>query len=294
MEGDNAGRLRAFVELTRPGNVALAAIGALVGGLAAAGEDAHVDALLAAMACAALGVAGGNALNDAFDARIDRTAHPRRPIPQGLVQAHEASWLGGTLIMAALLAALLANFWVLLLALLLAGNLLLYEFFLKGRVFVGSLFVSYNTGALFVLGGLASLSTAAQYDATTLAVLPFDERILAPIAMGLLALLLNLAREVYKAAEDAPHDRNARETLAVRFGVDNARRIGGLITLLVIPLAVVPWWLGLFPDVYLQAVLPLLVLLLVVPFLQSPARARALLKIGMFLGLVPFLAASLI
>ncbi len=288
------GRGAAFAELGRPGNVVLAFVGVVVGGLAAVGREPPWTALLLAGLAGALGVAGGNALNDGLDAVIDRSAHPRRPVARGVVSPSEAVWWGASLVMAALLTAGLVNFWTLLLGLLLAGNLLLYELLLKRLGLAGHFLVSYNAGALFLLGGLAALAPVFTFVPDRVEALVLDERLVAPLVMAVLAMLLNLARELYKSAEDATHDALARSTFAVRVGPVRARRVGDVLAWVVVPFALWPWFLGLFPDVYLYSLMPLIVVLLVAPFLGSARAAQNLLKVGMVLGFLPFLATALI
>jgi geranylgeranylglycerol-phosphate geranylgeranyltransferase len=287
-------RGRALLELTRPHNAALAALAALVGGVAAAGRDLNGAAVLLAMAAAAFGVAGGNALNDAHDARIDARAHPARPIPRGALTPADASWLGSNLLVLALAVGAAVNFWVLLLAGFLAGLLLLYELHFKARGLLGHVLVSYNTGALFLLGGLAALAPPLSYEPDHLVAIATDDRLLAPLVMALLAALLNLARELYKSAEDAPHDAGHRSTFAVRHGAHRARRLGDALAWITVPVALAPYALRLFDHVYALLLIPLLVLLLAVPFLDTPRTARAVLKIGMALGFLPFLGPHLI
>lgn len=285
---------RALWDLARPGNAALAAVGTLVGALGAAGWDASTAPVVLAMAAAAIGVIGGNAVNDARDVRIDRSAHPERPVAGGRLSSADAGWFGANMLVLALAVAAAANFWVVLLAASLAANLLLYEYFAKGRGVFGHFLVSYNTGALFVLGGVAALAPAFTYAPLDLARIAMDPRLARPLAMAILALLLNFARELYKSAEDAPHDAPHRRTFAVRHGPAAAKRLGDGIAWATVPLALIPAVLRIFDGWYLVLVTPLLLLLLAVPFVDAPRRQRMWLKVGMVLGMPPFLLPALL
>jgi len=282
-------RASAYLLLARPGNAALAALGVLAGAIGAAGRYLPTTPVLLVLVAGALGVAGGNALNDALDADVDRTAHPRRPIPRGLVTVGQSKAFGIACIVAAILLAGLVNAWTLALAALLAGNLVLYEYHAKGHGILGHALVSYNAGALFLLGGLATMGGPF-----VRAVPPLDARVLAPLAMAVLASLLNLARELYKSVEDAEHDARERRTFAVTAGPQRARRLGDAVAWATVPIALVPVALRFFDGLYLPLVAPLLLLLLVVPFVGKARTARALLKFGMVLGFVPFLVPKLI
>jgi heme O synthase-like polyprenyltransferase len=95
------GRARAYLELTRPANVATAAADVLAGvsvaglSLAAPGHPSGLGWLLVATAGL---YAGGIVLNDVFDRTIDARERPERPIPSGRVTAGAAAVLAGVLL----------------------------------------------------------------------------------------------------------------------------------------------------------------------------------------------------
>lgn len=272
----------------------MAALGVVTGGLAAAGPEAHVASLGIGAAAAALGTAAGNALNDALDAATDRAAHPRRPVPRGSIPPSQAAGWAASALALALVAAAFTNFWALLLASLLAINLLAYEFAWKARGISGNLVVGYNVGALFVLGGLCALAPPLTYGAAALEALVGGGRILPALVMAVLAGVLNFAREILKDAEDTIGDAAARRTFAVRHGPHAAVRLGNAVAWLAIPIALAPVPMGIFGSPYLALLSPLITLLLVVPFAGSAGTQQRLLKIGMGLGFLPFLAQAFI
>lgn len=286
-------RLAAFAALARPGNALMAGAGAAVGAIGAAGLDAAPISTVVAALSAVAGVAGANALNDARDAAIDRTAHPERPIPSGAVSVGAASAMGWGLILAALALAAVPNAWTGALALLLAATLIAYEFGAK-RLFLGHVLVSYAAGSLFLLGGLAALTPPLTYDRTTLAGMVGDSALVGPLVMAILAMLLNLSRELFKSIEDAAHDAPTRRTFAVRHGAPRTRALALVLIALLVPVALAPWWWGFFDAVYLVALVPMLSLLCAVPFIDSARTTQRLLKLAMLVGFVPFAATALI
>jgi 4-hydroxybenzoate polyprenyltransferase len=87
-----ARRLKSLLELVRLPNI-FTAPADVVMGMAVTGAPltlANASLLLAS----ALAYAGGMALNDAFDARLDAMERPERPIPSGRFTRSAAFWLG--------------------------------------------------------------------------------------------------------------------------------------------------------------------------------------------------------
>ena len=100
-----------YLEITRPANCVLTAVGVAVGAFVAVGPELAGMAPQLALGCGAAMacVAGGNVLNDWFDRETDRANHPQRPLPSGRLQPAAAlrwalprlhwsvtRWAGGT------------------------------------------------------------------------------------------------------------------------------------------------------------------------------------------------------
>ncbi len=77
------------VEITRPHNLAVAALAILAGWACAGGRGLPLDLLLG-LGAGTLVTAAGNVVNDYFDADIDRINKPRRPIPSGRMTPRES------------------------------------------------------------------------------------------------------------------------------------------------------------------------------------------------------------
>src|SRR5438105_1135225 len=82
-----------LLQLARPINCVMSALGVGIGGVVAARSGAwgeFAGPLALAGAAAASFTAGGNALNDLYDRETDRVNHPDRPLPSGSVTLREA------------------------------------------------------------------------------------------------------------------------------------------------------------------------------------------------------------
>ena len=182
--------------------------------------------------------AGGNAINDFFDLKVDKINRPDRPLPRGIVTLEEAKslWMyssGAGLALSALLGVwnlIIASFWV--------AGLYVYSRQLKGTVLVGNVTVALMTGLAFPFGAFV-------VDRPGLGLYP-----------GLFAFLANLARELLKDVEDVDGDATANlETLPVKHGA-GAGFLGATIVLGVLILfTIVPVIVGVYNYTYLLFVL---------------------------------------
>ena len=88
-----------------------------------------------------------------------------------------------------------------------------------------------------------------------------------------------------------------RETLAMKLSPDKARTIAWAILLITLVSILVPFAIGIFPELHLVGVIPSVVLLLMVKpklFGSEDHAAQMLIKRSMQLCLVAFLASSLL
>lgn len=278
MTGDTSGSIRsqaaALARVARPGNVVMAGIGVLVGALVVGGPVLGLAVGLTALATM-LVTAGGNALNDLTDLTIDAQAHPDRPLPAG--QVGRGAVLGLVLIgfLGALVLAILVSWPV---AGLVAGAeavLVGYELVLKRRGWVGNLVVALLVALTFIAGGLAvgRLSWSVAFLAGA-------------------ALSANVAREVWKDAEDAAHDRG-RATVARRWGQETARRTAQAATVLAIVLSPLPLAVGFGGWPFLAGVLVADAIFLASLFVPSPGKAQRLSKAGMVAALAAFVVGAI-
>ena len=157
-------RARAYLELVRLPNLFTAPGDVLAGYLVVkAGTHmswSHLVLLMAASVCL---YAAGVVLNDYFDRDVDAVERPERPIPSGRIRERDALKLGALLLGAGCVLAAGAGVPSLLVAVLLAGCIVLYDARGKRIEYVGSL----NMGACRFLNVMLGASGAASLYAET-------------------------------------------------------------------------------------------------------------------------------
>ena len=268
-------RVGGVLELARLENVLMAGIGVLLGALVAGGEPQGLDLTLATLATM-LVVAGGNALNDATDVAVDRVAHPTRPLPAGVLSTRAALGMTIACFLVALAAAALVSIGLLLVVLGAQAALVAYDVHLKRAGLIGNLVVAALVGLTFLAGALAAGALTAPV-----------------IFLAGLAFLANVAREVWKDAEDAPADQD-RRTVARVHGPRRAHLVAVTATLLAVALSPLPLIVSDFGGAPFLLVVAAADLLFIFATLQpTPGRAQRLSKAGMAVALAAFLTGAI-
>lgn len=235
-------RLRAWADLVRPGNAALAVAGVVLGGYLAAGGQAFAGASAGRLALAALSAtlvgAGANALNDRLDVATDRINRPERPIPSGRVREGEATalWAGLSALAVALGAAV--SPWHGAVAAGSVAVLAAYSRWLKGTPLVGNVVVALVVAFALVYGGAAVGGGGLVWLGAAF------------------ALAVNLARELVKDVEDVAGDRAANlATAPVRWGVRPVAGLAAALVVLVLAVLPLPVLTGTVPSAFLLGAL---------------------------------------
>lgn len=267
-------RLKALLEVTRPANAVFAGVATVIGAFIA-GFSVFPGLLAATVTAMATG--GGNAVNDYYDADIDEVNSPERPLPSGRLRRRDAVLLAAVLLAAAFLLTL-AYLPPLAIAIGVVNLFVLvgYSSHLKRTPFLGNAAVAFLTGTAFLFGGAAV--GGAEYTA----------------ALFLLAALATLGREIVKDVEDLEGDREAgARTLPTVIGESRSLAIASAAVVTAVLLSPAPYLLDQFGAPYLAAVLPADLLLLAgaAGSWHSPSRGQNLLKIGMYVAMLAFLAA---
>ncbi len=276
------------LRLVRAGNLAVSFAGTLVGGLVARGAGVYVPlvvwvAILLAAASTSLVTAGGNVLNDILDREGDRTNHPDRPLVTGEFSVGSARIFATFLFVAGALVVVPVTFLEPFVGVLLAlavGALLGYEFWLKGRGFLGNLTVAFLTGMVFLYGGAAA----------------GNPLLLAPFAA--MAILATVSREVIKDMEDVAGDVG-RATLPKTRGMGLATSVARGSVGLAIALSFAPFlwflrWGSVVGIIYLGLVVAAdAVFVLSVTYLPGRLHwEQTMSKVGMTIALFAFLAVA--
>lgn len=267
-----------YLQLFRLNNALIGSFAILIAAFMAAGTsmvDYSVNLLIGFFIVFTF-VAGGNSLNDYIDVGIDRTAHPDRPVPSGKLTPIQARNTGiAMLIMSTLLSFLTMDVPCIVIVVIAVILMAAYEMMLKQRGFIGNVTIAVLTGMVFLLAG------ALVGD-------PMKN-----IAVGGMAALVSVGREISKDIEDMASDEG-RRTLPMSIGVRNASVVAAIFY---IAGPVLSWYpIYLDPANYLYYI----VLLSDVTFFycaykvfSDPRRAEKKAKVGMLLGLLAFIMSAI-
>ena len=274
-------RISTFVAETRPLNCLMAAFAALVGmlvsgALLTAAESVRVAIL--GFVVVSLVTAGGNVVNDYFDFAIDLVNKPDRAVPSGRITRPAALRYALALSLLGVAISHFINPACFVLAALNATLLILYSWRLKRTALIGNLLVGYLTGSVFLFGGAAVSA------------------IFIPGVLFVSAMLAITSREIVKDVEDLVGDKaGGATTLPIRYGVTTSLAAAALFMLAAIVVSPLPFVTGVLGPTYLGIVIIADAILLCGSALawRAPARASELIKYGMLVVLVAYLAGVL-
>ena len=227
-----------FIDLMKPRVMSLVVFTSLAGLVAAPGELHPVLAVIAIL-CIAVGAGASGALNMWYDADIDARMAPTaaRPIPRGRVTAEEALTFGTVLsIVSVMTLGVLVN-WVAgaLLALTIAYYVFFYTMWLKRRT-PQNIVIGGAAGSFPPMIGWAAVTGTVSVESVLMFLIIF---MWTPPHFWALAL--------YRARD---YERVGVPMLPVVAGPDETRRQILLYSLLLVPLAVTPYAIGLGGIVY--------------------------------------------
>jgi hypothetical protein len=143
--------LKSYLQLTRPANLVTAIADILAGMAIAQFTFSSFEPVLLVLSTLGL-YGGGVVMNDVFDAKLDATERPERPIPSGRVPLRSATMMGLSLLFMGILAAALFSFVSGLIAITIALLTVIYNRFAKHHVFLGPLTMGMCRGGNLILG----------------------------------------------------------------------------------------------------------------------------------------------
>jgi geranylgeranylglycerol-phosphate geranylgeranyltransferase len=286
-----AGKVRAFLELMRLKNVFLAAITVPLGAQFAIGEQWFSDYLLevAVQTFAVIFFIGaGNTMNDIKDSDIDKTAHPNRPIPSQRVTIKEARYFTWTLWILSIMCVLFGTFklynddmeWYPLLTIyvLAVALMLTYDHGPKTKDsgLIGNISISLMVGAVILYGAssISSLNSTLVW------------------WTALVVFFTNLAREIVKDCQDMESDEGIRQTLPMKFGLQNSRMAAYVIIMAALVCLYMPYWRGPFEfgQIFFQIPAILTLITLNRPLYEGrDALVAGRIRVAMLLGLIGFI-----
>lgn len=157
-------KIKAYLQLTRPANI-VTAIADIWAGFAVAGGalvifadetvliQSPVFQCLLWLSLATIGLYGGGvAFNDVFDAALDAKERPERPIPSGRVSKGNAAWMAFSLLVIGVVAAFMVGPISGLIALIVAGLAVLYDYWGKHQSIIGPINMGLCRAGNLLLG----------------------------------------------------------------------------------------------------------------------------------------------
>ena len=267
-----------YLRLFRLGNTLIGSFAILIAAFMAAGTSMldYWSNLLIGFFVVFCFIAGGNSLNDYVDVEIDKTAHPTRPVPSGELTAIQARNIGiSMLILSVLLSSLTMDPYCIAIVIIAVLLMFSYELYSKQRGLIGNITIAVMTGMVFLLAG------ALVGDWT------------ANIAVGGMAALVSVGREISKDIEDMDSDIG-RRTLPMSIGVRNASIVASIFYIAGPVLS----WYPLINDpanyMYYSVILADIVFFYCAyKVFSDPHAAQKKAKVGMLLGLLAFILSAI-
>src|SRR5659263_641381 len=274
-----------YLELMRYKNCAMAGLAAIIGA-AIAYTAAPGDLLwMGLIFITVFFITGaGNAINDYFDAGIDAVNRPDRPIPSGRITGNLAFRFSIVLFATGIIISYFigSNHIPFFIAAFNSFLLYFYASYLKRKILVGNLSVSYLTGSTLLFGGAAYGGKGVQVT----------------VILFFLSMLATFAREIVKTIEDTEGDRlDGASTLPIRIGETKAAYVACAFGLLAVFLSPLPYFMGLFNEYYLVVVgiADIVFLYAMVQILRkNPKVSSKYFKVAMFLAMLAFISGSIL
>ena len=266
-------KIPGFIELMRPGNCLMALIAILIGFALSNGYN-YTLALLAAVS-GFLICAGGQAINDYFDASIDAKLSKNRPIPSGRVTKKEALWFSIDLFILGNYLAYAINPLALNIALTFTFLLILYPALMNKVKYLGNFVVAGGTAITFVFGSVATGGLSPLV-----------------LALAISAFFANMAREITKDIEDTKKDKDTKRTLPMIVGVTSAKLFVVTYYLLAIMAGIEIYLLFLLNAFYLVFILlssAVFIYSILLLFKNKFKESQSMAKVGMIFSMVSFI-----
>ena len=187
-------KLKAFFGLMRPGNCLIASIAVFVGYIVS--TTIISMGLLLAVISAFLICGAGQAINDYFDAEIDKKTAKNKIIPSGKISKRSALIFSILLFLIGIIISFFVNYLAFGIAVIMSLLLIIYSSVLYKTKYIGNFVVALGTAITFVFGAAVTGNIS-----------------LLIIFFAISALFANLSREITKDFEDIKKDAEFKKTL---------------------------------------------------------------------------------
>lgn len=266
--------MAAYLTILRPLNGVMSAVAVWVGSLIVGAPLQPGFELALGMLVVFLISSGGMVINDYADAEIDKINRPKRPIPSGKISRSAALVYAILLFFVGLVIAFNISDIAFGIAALAAALLIAYSVRLKGVLLVGNAVVSFLVALTFLYGGF------------------IVGDIVNIIPLAVLAFLSNMGRELFKTIDDIMGDKSrGLKTIAIRFGVINAKRLASIFVILAVAYSFFPYIYGQFNELYLFFVIIADIIFLAAIALNVRHSSK-LTKLAMLVALIAFIAGA--
>jgi geranylgeranylglycerol-phosphate geranylgeranyltransferase len=276
------GQIKILIQITRPLNILMVAIGVLIAILVGIGKLAPIDITIPAVLAAACISAGGNSLNDYYDRFIDTINKPDRPLPSGKITSAGVWTFSLFLFVLGIGFSLLLPWLCIVIALVNSFLLVLYAIRLKKSGFFGNILISYLVASIFAFG-------AAAVNALVIG-----------IFLSIVAFFTNAARELLKDMEDIKGDEMfGAKTLPMLEGRQKSKIVVSSFLVISILVSPLPYFLEILSLYYLiLAIFADGIFATVIYSISKSAKNKNIkinsqrIKIGAIIGLIAFLAGT--
>lgn len=262
-----------YLQLTRPFNSIFAALGVIIIIFLAQQSLTYSELLPFAFLTTFFSTAGGNAINDYFDAEIDKKNRPTRPIPSGKIKKQTVLYYSLILLFLSAISAYMINttaFFITTTAIIL---LVTYNK-IKRTTLLGNFIIASLTALVPIFAGAVINNYSVSY------------------YLASFIFLATLAREITKDIEDIKGDRGTKQTLPIKFGIKPSAILATVSLLLLISVLFVQNIIT--SQYYLYLITPTILIYTYCSFflLKSPKskanQLQKLEKLGMLTGLLAF------
>ena len=263
----------AFIELMRLKNCLMALIAILIGFALSNGTNYSI-ALTAAIS-GFLICAGGQAINDYFDYKIDAKISKSKPIPSGRVTRKEALWFAIDLFIIGNFLAYSINPLSMNIAMAFTFLLVIYPALLNKVKYLGNFIVAGGTAITFVFGSVATGGLSPLV-----------------LALAISAFFANMAREITKDVQDTKKDKDTKRTLPMIVGIAISKLFVVAYYLLAILASIATYVLFLLNAFYFVFVLLSSAIFIYSIFLlykNKSKESQSMSKIGMISSMIAFI-----
>lgn len=294
-----------YLSILRPGNCLMSVVASLVGSFIILKTLAPISIIAAAIVFLITGA--GNVINDYVDIEADKINRPKRPIPSGKIKPKSAIFYASALFILGVSLSMFTTAMAFSIAVFNTLLLILYSAKLKNKIYIGNAVVSYLVGSTILFGSAAVLTSFQ------------PSLLMLPSILMLLSGLSNFSREIVKTLEDIEGDKfafikkivkAAKQKVLEKFRLEKgevktnfneglAAKAAAMSLFLVIIISPIPYIFRLLGIGYIILLVPTALIFLksialILSKKRKYSRISRLIKIGMFMGLLAYVAGILV